>query len=77
MGKQARIRRSRKSKWKIATNQMLASCADPMCGACRGRGALYDPTRVCGCAVDGFRERYAGRLRSRGWGLEVLVDRGP
>jgi len=75
MGKQARIRRSR--KWRLATNEVVASCADPACQACDGRGALDNPMRVCGCAADRFRERYAGRTRRRGGGLEVQMERGP
>lgn len=74
MGKQARLRRAR--KWRLATNEIVASCADPSCTACEGRGIHQKPVRICGCAPPRFKIRFAGRMRRKTGQLEVQITAG-
>ncbi|HEY6875560.1 MAG TPA: hypothetical protein VI384_04300 [Candidatus Dormibacteraeota bacterium] len=75
MGRQARLRASR--KWRLATNEIVASCADPDCPACAGKGVLGgDRPRLCGCAPVRFKARFAGRTRRKNGQLEVQVAAG-
>lgn len=65
----ARERRiNRKKKWHGATNELIASHADPDCKTCGGKGYLgsEEDGEVCelkGCAVELFAIAYKGRLR--------------